>query len=66
MLGDLPGWRQLGAFLPPDLAPTGIKWRSAVASTFGAALEMVRQGKARLRQDGTCGPIYLQGVRDPQ
>ncbi len=66
MLGDLPGWRQLGAFLPPDLAPTGIKWRSAVASTFGAALEMVRQGKARLRQDGTFGPIYLQGVRDPQ
>ncbi len=66
MLGDLPGWRQLGAFLPTDLAPSGLKWRSAVASTFGAALEMVRQGKARLRQDGTFGPIYLQGIRDPQ
>ncbi len=65
MLGDLPGWRQLTAFLPSDLGD-GLRRRSAVASTFGAALEMVRQGKARLRQDGTFGPIYLQGVRDLQ
>lgn len=64
MLGDLPGWRALMAFLPPDLSG-GIKLRSAVASTFAASLEMVRQGKVRLRQDGAFGPIYLQGVRDP-
>lgn len=65
MLGNLPGWHQLNAFLPSDLGD-GLRRRSAVASTFGAALEMVRQGKARLRQDGTFGPIYLQGVRENQ
>ncbi len=64
MLGNLPGWQNLSAFLPSELAPAGLKYRSAVASTFGAALEMVRQGRAKVRQDGTFGPIFLQGVRD--
>jgi len=64
MLGELPGWRTLNSLLPHDLS-SGLKWRSAVASTFAASLEMVRQGKARLRQDGSFGPIYLQGVREP-
>jgi segregation and condensation protein A len=64
MLGELPGWRSLTAFLPHDAVQGGIRWRSALASTFAASLEMVRQGKARLRQDGNFGPIYLQGVRE--
>lgn len=64
MLGELPGWCSLANLLPADLGKEPLKVRSAVASTFAASLEMVRQGKARLRQDGTFGPIYLQGVRE--
>lgn len=64
MLGELPGWRSLSAFLPHDLGAGTLRWRSALASTFAASLEMVKQGKARVRQDGTYGPIYLQGVRE--
>jgi len=59
MIGRLPGWQPLLSFLPQDAA-SGIRWRSAVASTFAASLELVRQGKAQLRQDGTFGPLYLQ------
>lgn len=59
MIGRLPGWQPLLSFLPKEAAG-GIKWRSAVASTFAASLELVRQGKAQLRQDGTFGPLYLQ------
>jgi len=64
MLGELPGWRNITAFLPHDLGSGGLRWRSALASTFAASLEMVKQGKARVRQDGNFGPIYLQGVRE--
>lgn len=63
LLGQSVEWRTLSAFLPPNLAG-GLKLRSAVASTFTASLEMVREGKARIRQDGQFGPIYLQGVRN--
>ncbi len=65
MIGSLPGWQPLMSFLPHELAG-GIKWRSAVASTFAASLELVRQGKAQLRQDGTFGPLYLQREREQQ
>ncbi len=63
MIGQLPGWQPLMSFLPRELAG-GIKWRSALASTFAASLELVRQGKAQLRQDATFGPLYLQRPSD--
>ncbi|MEO1192533.1 MAG: ScpA family protein [Pseudomonadota bacterium] len=65
MIGKLPGWQPLLSFLPHELAG-GLKWRSAVASTFAASLELVRQGKAQLRQDGSFAPLYLQrGSEEP-
>jgi len=60
LLGEIPGWRTLAAFLPPDLHG-GLVWRSALASTFTASLEMAREGKVQIRQDGAFGPIYLRG-----
>ena len=59
MLGQSLDWRTLASFLPSDLTE-GLKARSAVASTFAASLEMVRSGRAELRQDGVFGPIYLR------
>jgi segregation and condensation protein A len=59
MLGHSVGWQTLLSFLPPDWTE-GLRGRSAVASTFAATLEVVRSGRAELRQDGTFGPIYLR------
>jgi segregation and condensation protein A len=59
MLGRSVGWQTLLSFLPPEWTG-GLRGRSAVASTFAATLEVVRSGRAELRQDGTFGPIYLR------
>jgi len=59
MLGEMPGWRPLMTYLPERLG-SDLKRRSAVAATFTASLELVRQGRAELRQDGSFGPIYLR------
>ena len=64
LLGEMPDWAALELFLPQDLGGP-LRRRSALASTFVASLEMVREGKARIRQDGNFGPIFLQGIRNP-
>ena len=63
LVGAAPGWRTLVSFLPADLRG-GLIWRSAVASTFAASLELCREGKLRIRQDGAFGPIYLCNPSD--
>ena len=60
LLGVSPGWRTLATFLPSDLGD-GLVWRSAVASTFAASLEMCREGAVKIRQETPFGPIYLRG-----
>lgn len=60
LLGIKLDWTELSAFLPSDYA--GPLRRSAVASSFVAALELARQGKLELRQDGAFAPLYLRGV----
>ena len=59
ILGRLPDWRTLMVFLPDSLAG-GIVYRSAVASTFAASLELAKSGDLEIRQSGTFGPIYLR------
>lgn len=59
LLGDTPTWRGLASFLPQDLRE-GLLQRSAVASTFVASLELCREGKLDIRQDGMFGPIFLR------
>jgi len=58
-LGRMPEWRTLASFLPPNLR-LGLVSRSAIAATFAASLELVREGKAQIRQDKNFGPIYLR------
>lgn len=61
ILGELPDWSTLMSFLPPELVGADpMMRRSAVAATFGATLELVRNGTAEVRQDQTFGPIYLR------
>jgi len=55
-------WVQLDLFLhqylPPEPAPAVS--RSVLASSFGATLEMVREGLIEIRQDGLFAPIQMR------
>jgi segregation and condensation protein A len=64
MLGHTPDWHSLFHFLPPGMHD-GLRRRAALAATFAASLELVRSGRAELRQDGTFGPIYLRPAPNP-
>jgi segregation and condensation protein A len=58
-LGRVPEWRALVRFLPEE-SRGDRKRRSALASTFAAALELARDGHIELRQDRAFGPIWLR------
>lgn len=66
MLGVALDWIELRDFLPSGR--DGGDWsdprlrRSALASSFVAALELARTGKAQLAQDETFGPLRLRAV----
>jgi segregation and condensation protein A len=57
IMGTLPEWSTLEAFLPAHLA--GDARRAALASTLIASLELARGGGIRLRQDQPFAPILL-------
>ncbi len=61
MLGVTLDWIELQDFLPPHADPR--LRRSALASSFVAALELARTGKAELAQESTFGPLMLRQVR---
>ncbi len=58
MLGVTLDWLELRDFLPPHADPR--LRRSALASSFVAALELARLGKAELAQEETFGPLRLR------
>ncbi len=58
MLGVTLDWMELRQFLPPHAEPRLRK--SALASSFVAALELARQGKAEMSQDEAFGPLRLR------
>ena len=63
LLGQLPDWSHLALYLPPTQGDE-LKMRSATAATFVAALELTRQGKTVLRQDGgDFSPILVRGAK---
>jgi len=65
MLGNLPRtgphsvWTTLQSFIPEGISDP-LLVRSSVASTFTAGLEMAKQGKLEIRQDGAFRTIYLR------
>ena len=62
LVGQIGGgsWLQLDRCLTDFLA-TPEERRSAIASSFGATLEMARDGMVELRQDKPFAPIYVRG-----
>ena len=60
MLGVTLDWMMLEDFLPPHAEPRLRK--SALASSFVAALELARMGKAQIDQTSIFGPMRLRRV----
>ena len=60
MLGVNLDWMELRDFLPPQADPK--LRRSALASSFVAALELARTGRAELQQDAVFGPLLLRAI----
>ncbi len=58
MLGVSVDWMEIRTFLPTGAEPRLRK--SALASSFVAALELARMGKAEIRQDETFGPLHVR------
>lgn len=60
MVGLATDWAPLDIFFPPQIFEDPLVQKSAVASTFGALLELVKQGQADVKQDQAFGPIYTK------
>jgi segregation and condensation protein A len=66
MLGNLPKkglnsvWTTLHSFLPEDIENNVLFSRSTLASTFTAGLELAKQGRVEIRQDGLFRPVYMR------
>ena len=60
LVGESAGnWVQLDMFIEQYL-PTPELSRTAIASSFGASLEMARDGMIELRQEAPFAPIYMR------
>ncbi len=60
LVGSMIEWADIAQFLPVSDDPA--YRRSALASSFVAALELARQGKIALRQDDAFSPLYVRAA----
>lgn len=60
MVGSAVEWQAIERFLP-EVASEQLR-RSALASSFLAALELARQGRVELRQREAFAPLYLRAL----
>jgi segregation and condensation protein A len=60
MIGQRVEWTRIEAFLPET--QDGEFRKSALASSFVAALELARTGKVELDQSATFGPLYIRAA----
>ncbi|RZF60826.1 segregation/condensation protein A [Sphingomonas populi] len=61
LVGSAVDWAVIESFLPDSA--TGVFRKSALASSFLAALELARQGKVELQQKSPFAPLYLRAPR---
>lgn len=61
MLGVTVEWMEIRDFLPPHANPALRK--SALASSFVAALELARLGKAEIAQEGAFAPLRIRRLK---
>ncbi|MCJ8159203.1 ScpA family protein [Sphingomonas sp. LaA6.9] len=61
LIGERIEWAEIGSFLPEGLGSE--LRRSALASSFVAALELAKQGRVALKQDAAFAPLYIRSTR---
>lgn len=61
LVGQRIDWSTIESFLPEGAE--GLYRRSALASSFVAALELARQGRVELRQKSAFAPLYLKAAQ---
>ncbi len=64
MIGFAGTWTDIQSYLPDGWEEDPVMWRSATAATFAASLELVKEGRAELRQSETFAPIELRRRED--
>lgn len=62
LIGDVGDWTALDMFLAQYLTSPAER-ATAIASSFAASLELVREGQLDIRQDGAFAPIYLRAAK---
>lgn len=62
LIGFSGNWTDLSGFLPDGWRDDPRRRRSATASTFAASLELVKEGRAQIRQSDMFGPIEIRGT----
>ena len=60
MIGFMGDWTDIASYLPDGWSENSKKLRSATASTFAASLELAKEGKIEIWQDGTFSPIQIR------
>ncbi len=60
LIGQRIDWSTIESFLPEDAR--GSYRKSALASSFVAALELAKQGRVEIRQKSPFAPLYLRGI----
>ncbi|MDR6851446.1 segregation and condensation protein A [Sphingomonas sp. BE123] len=60
LIGQRIDWTTIESFLPEDAS--GSYRKSALASSFVAALELAKQGRVEIRQKSAFAPLYLRGI----
>ncbi|WP_439272500.1 segregation and condensation protein A [Pseudochrobactrum sp. HB0163] len=61
MVGELQDWVTLDAFLLDYIARPEDR-ATAIASSFAASLELVREGRMEIRQNAAFEPVYMRSV----
>jgi segregation and condensation protein A len=61
LVGSAVDWATIESFLPESAS--GMFRKSALASSFLAALELARQGRVELEQASPFAPLYLRALR---
>lgn len=60
LIGFSGGWTDISTYLPEDFCTDSERRRSAAASTFAATLELAKEGRVELRQDGVFAPLEIR------
>ncbi|MCA0919769.1 segregation and condensation protein A [Pseudooceanicola nanhaiensis] len=60
MIGFAGAWTDISSYMPMGWDKDPMRRRSATAATFAASLELVKEGKAFIRQSETFAPIQLR------